>query len=302
MGDVGLCDRGSVYMTVYSTVSLVIYLILSPFIACLFSGVDRIVTARMQGRRGPKLMQPWYDIIKLFAKENTAVNDVQKILVMAHCFFAIFSGAIFFAGGDILLVLFALTMAEVFLILAAYSVNAAYSEIGAQRELLQMMAYEPMTLLTAVGFYLSTGSFKVEEIVETGMPLIIKMPGFFLGFCFILVVKFRKSPFDIATSHHAHQEIIKGLTGDLSGPAYGFSELAELYEEILMLGIVGLFFITSDPISFVWAAVAVAVVLFCMSLVDNIFPRIKWETLLKASWLVTLFAGGANLVVLSLVK
>ncbi|MBO5552300.1 MAG: NADH-quinone oxidoreductase subunit H [Lachnospiraceae bacterium] len=288
-------------MTAFSTAAVIIYLVGSPMIACLFSGVDRVVTARMQGRRGPKLLQPWYDLVKLFSKEATSVNDIQKILVMAHCFFAIFSGAIFFAGEDVLLVLFALTMAEVFLILAAYSVNAAYSEIGAQRELLQMMAYEPMTLLTAVGFYLSTGSFRVDKIIGTELPLIIKMPGFFIGFFFILVVKLRKSPFDLSTSHHAHQELIKGLTGDLSGPVYGFSELAELYEEILMLGIVALFFITSEPISYLWAFIAVAVIMFCMSLIDNIFPRVKWEVLLKTAWLVTLFAGGANLVILSFI-
>ena len=247
-------------------------------------------------------MQPWYDLVKLFSKETTSVNDIQKILVMAHCFFAIFSGAIFFAGGDVMLVLFALTMSEVFLILAAYSVNAAYSEIGAQRELLQMMAYEPMTLLTAVGFYLATGSFKVDKIISTDLPLIIKMPGFFIGFCFVLVVKLRKSPFDLSTSHHANQEIIKGLTGDLSGPVYGFSELAELYEEVLMLGIVGLFFMTKEPVSLLWAFIAIAVVMFCMSLIDNIFPRVKWEAMLKAAWLVTFFAGGANLVILSLAE
>lgn len=288
-------------MTTYGTVAVIIYLLLSPVIACTLSGVDRVVTARMQGRRGPKLRQPWYDLVKLFSKETTSVNDIQKILVMAHCFFAIFSGAIFFAGGDVMLVLFALTMSEVFLILAAYSVNAAYSEIGAQRELLQMMAYEPMTLLTAVGFYLATGSFKVDKIISTDLPLIIKMPGFFVGFCFVLVVKLRKSPFDLSTSHHANQEIIKGLTGDLSGPVYGFSELAELYEEVLMLGIVGLFFMTKEPVSLLWAFIAIVIVMFCMSLIDNIFPRVKWEALLKAAWLVTLFAGGANLVILSLV-
>ncbi len=289
-------------MTTYGTVAVIIYLLLSPVIACTLSGVDRVVTARMQGRRGPKLMQPWYDLVKLFSKETTSVNDIQKILVMAHCFFAIFSGAIFFAGGDVMLVLFALTMSEVFLILAAYSVNAAYSEIGAQRELLQMMAYEPMTLLTAVGFYLATGSFKVDKIISTDLPLIIKMPGFFIGFCFVLVVKLRKSPFDLSTSHHANQEIIKGLTGDLSGPVYGFSELAELYEEVLMLGIVGLFFMTKEPVSLLWAFIAIAVVMFCMSLIDNIFPRVKWEAMLKAAWLVTFFAGGANLVILSLAE
>ena len=289
-------------MTVYSTVSVLIYLLFAPFLACLFSGADRIISARMQRRRGPRLLQPWYDLLKLFAKEATSVNDMQKILVMAHCFFAIFSGAIFFAGGDILLVFFSLTMAEVFLILAAYSVNAAYSEIGAQRELLQMMAYEPMILLTAVGFYLSTGSFKVEQIIFEDIPLIVKMPGFFAGFCFLLVVKLRKSPFDISTSHHAHQEVIKGLTGDLSGPTYGFSELAELYEEILMLGIIGLFFVTSDPVSIAWTAAAIILIMFIMSLIDNIFPRVKWESLLKAAWLVTFFAGGSNLVILSLIR
>ena len=287
-------------MTMYGMIAVIIYLIFSPVIACLLSGADRVVTARMQGRRGPKLMQPLYDLVKLFSKESTSVNDMQKILVMAHCFFAIFSGAIFFAGGDIMLVLFALTMSEVFVILAAYSVNAAYSGIGAQRELLQMMAYEPMTLLTAAGFYLCTGSFKVQDIIGTDMPLVIKMPGFFLGFWFILIVKFRKSPFDLSTSHHAHQELIKGLTGDLSGPSYGFSELAELYEEILMLAIVALFFITSSPWSFLWAFIAVVLVIFSMSLVDNIFPRVKWEVLLKIAWIVTFFAGGANLVLLSL--
>ncbi|MCR5748311.1 MAG: NADH-quinone oxidoreductase subunit H [Lachnospiraceae bacterium] len=289
-------------ISVYGIAAILIYLIISPFAASMISGVDRVITARMQGRRGPSVMQAWWDLLKLFGKESTVVNDIQKILIAAHCFFAIFSGIIFFGGGDLLLVFFSLTMAEVFLVLAAYSVNAAYSEIGAQRELLQMMAYEPMILLTAVGFYLTTGSFSVADIIHTRIPLIFVMPGFFIGFCFILVIKLRKSPFDLATSHHAHQEIIKGLTGDLSGRIYGVSELAELYEEVLMLGIVGLFFITSDPVSIIWALIAISLVMFCMSLIDNIFPRVKWEVLLKLSWIVTFFAGGANLLVLSLVR
>ena len=287
-------------ISTYGMAAILIYLVCSPFVASILSGVDRVVTARMQGRRGPSVMQAWWDLLKLFGKESTSVNDIQKILVAAHCFFAVFSGAIFFGGGDLLLVFFSLTMAEVFLILAAYSVNAAYSEIGAQRELLQMMAYEPMLLLTSVGFYLSTGSFAVSDIIRTDIPLICKMPGFFIGLCFILVIKLRKSPFDLATSHHAHQEIIKGLTGDLSGRIYGVSELAELYEEILMLGMAGLFFITSDSVSIVWALIAVAVVMFAMSLIDNVFPRVKWELLLRYSWLVTFFAGGTNLMVLLL--
>ena len=141
----------------------------------------------------------------------------------------------------------------------------------------------------------------MADIIKTDIPPVVKMPGFFMGFCFILVIKLRKSPFDIATSHHAHQEIIKGLTGDLSGRIYGLSELAELYEEVLMLGMTGLFFITSDPMSIIYALIAVAAVMFVMSLTDNVFPRVKWEVLLKLAWIVTFFVGGTNLLLLTLI-
>ena len=67
-----------------------------------------------------------------------------------------------------------------------------------------------------------------------------------------------------------------------------------------MLGMIGLFFITDNPLSIIWTCAVIAAVMFVMSLVDNIFPRVKWESLLKAAWLVTIFAGGTNLVILSL--
>ena len=51
-----------------------------------------------------------------------------------------------------------------FLVLAAYKASSPYSFIGAERELLQMMAYEPMILLTAIGMYMVTKSFAVDDI------------------------------------------------------------------------------------------------------------------------------------------
>ena len=39
----------------------------------------------------------------------------------------------------------------------------------------------------------------------------------FLGFLFILAIKLRKSPFDLSTGQHAHQELVQGLNSDLSG-------------------------------------------------------------------------------------
>ena len=45
-------------------------LIISPFIGGLLIGIDRKLTARIQNRRGPPIVQPFYDVLKLFGKED----------------------------------------------------------------------------------------------------------------------------------------------------------------------------------------------------------------------------------------
>ena len=52
----------------------VVFAIVGTVLGCLLSGIDRIISARMQGRVGPPLLQPLYDVRKLFAKDNVAVN------------------------------------------------------------------------------------------------------------------------------------------------------------------------------------------------------------------------------------
>ena len=280
---------------------IVLYAVFAPFVGGFLAGLDRKVAARMQGRQGPPVLQPFYDLAKLFNKQTLIVNSVQDFLVCGYLIFVLFTGCVFFAGGDLLLIFFALTLAEIFLLLAASSANSPYSSMGAQRELMQIMTYEPMILISGVGFYLATGSFFVSDIVKTGIPSIVYMPGIFFGFLYILTIKFRKSPFDISTSHHAHQEMSKGLTQELSGGMYAFVELAAWYEDVMMLGLVALFVINlqwwSIPI-----AVAVALLAYFLEvLVDNIFPRVKWEKMLSSTWIVTLVAGGINLLVLTMI-
>ncbi|MBW7571386.1 respiratory chain complex I subunit 1 family protein [Caproiciproducens faecalis] len=282
-------------------IKVVLFLILAPVLGGLLSGFDRKIGARFQGRQGPPLLQPFYDLHKLFSKQSVVVNGVQDFLVGGFFVFVIFTGCIFFAGGDLLLVFFALTLAEVFLIMSASSANSPYSAMGAQRELVQMMAYEPMMLLAAIGFYIATGSFNVSEIVHTATPVIAVLPGMFFGFLYILTIKLRKSPFDISTSHHAHQEMVKGLTTELSGNVLALVELAGWYEDVLLLGFVGLFIINLEWWS-ILAAVAVCILCYFLEIfVDNLFPRVKWDKMLGSTWLVTLVAGGINLLVLTLV-
>jgi len=162
---------------VISLVYAVIFILLAPLVGGLLSGIDRKVTAHMQGRVGPSIFQPFYDVGKLFEKDNAEVNGTQRFYVISYFVFAIFTGALFFAGGDLLLVVFALTLAEVFLVLGAYAAYSPYSHVGAERELLQVMAYEPIMILSAVGIYMVTRSFAVSDILNYPMLLVLLLPG-----------------------------------------------------------------------------------------------------------------------------
>ena len=283
-------------------IAMLLYIVGAPIIGGLLDGLDRKISARMQGRKGPGILQPFYDVAKLTQKQLLAVNKFQLLMVMSYLFFVILSGVLFFGGFDILMCFFSLSTAAMFLILASTSTHSPFSTIGTHREMAQMMSYEPMELLTAVGFYLATGTFAVSDIVQAKYPAIAFAPGFFIGFIFVLTIKFRKSPFDLSTTHHAHQEVVKGVTTEMVGIEYAVTTVTEWYENVFLLGVVALFFINSNPISYLVAAVAVLVVFFIEILIDNTSARVKWQLMLKMTWGVTLVTGGLNLFILELIK
>ncbi len=291
-------------MIVISTrlIMAICYLVLAPLLMGLLDGFDRKISARMQGRKGPSVLQPFYDLKKLFEKEFLTANKNQLFMIRSYLVFILISGIIFFAGFDILLCVFSLSTAAMFLILASTSTHSPFSSQGTHRELVQLMSCEPMELLAAVGFYLAIGTFNVSEIAASDKSAIIFLPGFFVGFVFILTIKFRKSPFDISTSHHAHQEVIKGVTSEMVGKEYAMVTLAEWYENAILYGIIGLFFINSNPVSIVGVIIAILVVWFLEILIDNTSARVKWQLMLKLAWGVTIVAAGMNLLLLEIIK
>ena len=285
-------------MIIKTVVSIIAYLILAPIVGGLLAGLDRKFSAKMQRRVGPPVLQPFYDVFKLFEKEDQTVTKVQDFYVMVFVVFVIVSGAIFFGGGDMLLVIFTLTLASAFLIIAAYSSNSPYAEIGAERELLQMMAYEPMVLMTVIGFYMYCGSFAVKDVMAgTSMPF-LPMIGLFIGFLFILTIKFRKSPFDLSMSHHAHQELVKGLTTEFSGKTLGWIEVSHWYENVFLLGFVFLFFANGTVWGTVIGVVVALLTYFFEVVIDNSFARMKWQFAFKSAWIVALVFGVINIFVL----
>ena len=55
------------------------FFILAPLVGGLLEGADRVLCARMQGRQGPPLLQPFYDMFKLINKQSVVVNNLSLI-------------------------------------------------------------------------------------------------------------------------------------------------------------------------------------------------------------------------------
>ncbi|MGA7828819.1 MAG: NADH-quinone oxidoreductase subunit H [Geobacteraceae bacterium] len=278
-------------MNMHDAIAILAALFLAPLIGGLVAGLDRKVTARLQGRYGPPILQPFYDVLKLFGKEKMIVNYWQIVCAYMYLVANMLTVVLLALQSDLLLIFFVLAVGGVFLVIGALAAESPYSQIGAQRELIQMLTYEPLLILVFVGIYLETGSFKISEIVATyHQPLLISLPLLFVVMGYAFIIKLKKSPFDIATSHHAHQEIVKGVLTEYSGPYLGLIEISHWYETVFLLGLCALFWHTN----YLWMAVLVVATYFGEVLVDNICARLTWRWMLPHAWTGGLIMSFAN--------
>ena len=277
-----------------SILTVIVTIIVAPIIGGLLVGIDRILTARLQGRIGPPLLQPFYDLFKLLGKENIIVNRVQMFYVLSNLVLMITSLVLFVLKQDLLMIIFIMAFGSMALILGGLSVQSPYSRIGSHREMLQMLAYEPVLIFMVVGIYLKTKSFNVQSVLDMNQPLLIYMPLIFIAILLILTIKLRKSPFDFSTSHHGHQELVKGLLTEFAGPQLALIELAHWYELVLVLGFIVLFWATN-----IYIGIALAFGSMILEIIiDNISARMTWRWMLGVTWTVGIGLCLANIALL----
>jgi ech hydrogenase subunit B len=274
--------------------AVVAAVVVTPFVGGLLYGLDRKLTARLQGRVGPPVQQPFYDIVKLFSKRQLTTTRPQLVFVYGYLTLIMAAVILFALRQDLLVVVLVLGAAGVLLVSSGFSTRSPYSYIGSNRELLQMLAYEPILILTAVAIYIKTGSFLISEVSS---PLLPSLWLVYIAFLVALVIMMRKSPFDISASHHAHQEIVRGVFTEFSGRSLGLIELAHWYELALVLGIVSLFWLPG-----VWPGILLALFSwFIVIVIDNITARLTWSVMLRASWAIGIILPIANIARLRLV-
>ncbi len=268
--------------TLSNIITAILVIILTPILGGLIAGLDRKLTAKLQGRYGPPIFQPFYDLFKLLGKKKMMVNGTQVFCAWMYLISAISSVLLFALKSDLLMIFFVLTIGAVFLTIGASSTPSPYSQIGAQRELIQMLTYEPLLILVFVSIYFVTGSFKIENILNYPRPIFLSLPLIYLVLGFALTIKLRKSPFDISTSHHGHQEIVKGILTEYSGPHLALIEIAHWYEIMLVLAICGLFWSTN----IIGLFLLLIITYLAEVIVDNLVTRSTWRWMLTYVWSV----------------
>jgi len=281
-----MIDLASPYT--YATITLVV---LSPVIGGILMGIDRRLTARMQSRMGPPLMQPFYDVIKLWGKEPFIASSLQPVLAFGYLGFSVAAFALLAFGQDMLLMIFTMAIADLCLIVAAFNSKSPFSNIGARRELIGMMSYEPVMLLAAISIFFVTGSFMVDSIYEINKPLLMFLPLTFLALIPILIIDMKKSPFDVSGSGHAHQELVRGIYTEFSGYTLALVELGHWTKVALLLGFASLFWAQNIVVG---AALAFAL-FFVVLVIDNSYPRLDWKTMIKTTWIVGFLLIIANI-------
>lgn len=273
---------------------VLIIVVVTPFIGAFLTSFDRKLTARMQGRIGPSWFQPLYDVAKLFSKKPMALHRPQLIYATLHLVFMVVAVVLLALGCDLLMVLFVQAFSMICLVLGGMSVRSPYSWIGSQRKIMQMLGVEPVFLVMIVALYLRNKSFLGSALINSSdtTPLLLTMPLMFLAFLCAIAIEMEKSPFDLASSHHAHQEIVKGVTLEYSGPFLGIIEIAHFYEIAFFFGLMMAFWHTNIIIGLL---VAFAGLIF-LSVLDNSFARLTPNWMLRFMWTVPLSMALANLI------
>ncbi|MBU1247378.1 MAG: NADH-quinone oxidoreductase subunit H [Proteobacteria bacterium] len=265
------------------------------FLALLFGGLiqglDRRLTARIQRRVGPPILQPYFDVLKLWAKEPLFTSSMTEVCAWGGLAGSAAALGLFFAGQDLLLVFFTQAVGAVLPAVGALASPSPYSQTGGQRELLQLAAYEPVLLVVLACVGQASGSFSANAPLHLSGPLLPSLPLTFAALLLVMGIKLRKSPFDTAASAHAHQELVRGLYTEYSGPSLALLEVAHWLDTLLLLGICALFWATS-----LWGmTLLIALVWLGEIVLDNASARLTWPWLLAVFWGPGLLLAAANL-------
>ena len=279
-------------------------------VGMLVSWVDRKVTARVQWRVGPPLLQPLYDFMKLLGKETVVPKGSSRItfllapllgLVSVTLVSTFIGTAILWPekgfGGDLIVVLYFLMVPSIAVIMGAFASRNPIASLGASREMKLMLADElPFLLAVAVAIIQSEGSIKLSQLIayqQTYGMVFWSVSGFFAFVVAVLAMQAKLTlvPFDIP---EAETEIMSGVFVEYSGPPLAVLKLTRmmmLFTLPMFLVLVFLGGMQFHGWSILWSVLKYGVLLVLITLIRNTNPRVRIDQALRFFWGPVTFLG-----------
>lgn len=313
-------------IVILGTVGLAVFGII---FGLFYKGIDRKISAHMQGRIGPPLRQPFRDVGKLFVKENIIPeNSIPWVFNLAPLMGLVATISILLYlpiggfepllsnRGDLLLILYLLIIPSLAMVIGGFSSGSPYATVGAQREMATMMAYEfPLAIIIislawrlSLPDIASVNAFALTSMTDNPVWGVAGPLGF-IGFIILLIVlvlvtpaELSKIPFD---SPEAETEIAGGLLTEYSGRNLAMFYLTDAVKTIVMSSlIVALFFpynlspllgldgIPAYAIDVIFYLIKVfLVVIFSVTLIRVAIARLKIDQIVYTYWVpLTLLA------------
>jgi formate hydrogenlyase subunit 4 len=221
--------------------NVALVLLLAPF----FQGVMRRVTARIQSRQGPPLLQPYFDLLKLLGKEDIESGEtpvMQRLAVylslaavLTLTWFVPMGFAAPMSGeGDAFLLIYLLTMCGVCTLLAGLAAGSTYSLIGVSREMMTMVALEPLFAVVLLAAAVHAHSFRLQAVLSGSVYSTAGFPWSGLILIGLMLLSFQgfvqRVPFDIS---EAETEIMEGPLLEYSGPKLALFRYAQMAKLVI---------------------------------------------------------------------
>ncbi len=259
------------------------------------SWIVRKVSALVQWRVGPPLLQPFYDVVKLMGKEILIPQEAQKAVFMAAPLVGM-AGILLLSTmlwritidpstlfvGDIIVVIYLMVLPSLALILGSSASASPHAAVGTSREMKLVMGYElSLVLAFIVVIIKSGGQLNLAEIAQHTTVFSISNMLAFLVALLCVQAKLGFVPFDIA---EAETEVASGALIEYSGALLAVWKLAHA----MMLVALPLFLVIVFLGGFtgaLWAGIAKYVlVLVLLILIKNTNPRVRIDQAMKFFW------------------
>jgi NADH-quinone oxidoreductase subunit H len=265
------------------------------------SWFDRKITARVQFRKGPPLLQPFYDFFKLLlVKETILPKNGSPLVFLLAPVFAVFGATM--AGvfillplfnistgfrGDILVIFYLLTIPSFSYITGALASGNPLAAVGGSREMKLIISYELTFMLLIAGIIMKCGQqFDLYSIIKTqqeGSPFIGTISGaiLFVAGIFCIQAKLALIPFDMP---EAETEITEGIFIEYSGAAYALIKLTKYIMFFILPALVIALFLSGfrlEGIHILWSVLKILAIVLLITLIRNTNPRVKIKQAIK---------------------